>query len=79
LQNQLFIVTKEQAMLFRERQNDSTAQPEGNADAGRDGSSLGRIREAGQSLFHAADEAIQRALTGDSLTFLQATQQEGGE
>ena len=35
--------------------------------------------QAGQDFWDAADDAITRALSGNSETFLQATRQEGGE
>ena len=43
------------------------------------GETADQPREAGDTLFEAADEAIKRALSGDSLKFLHATKQEGGQ
>jgi hypothetical protein len=56
-------------------------------DAGRQGPSAGgsaghgvdRIREAGESHLHLADQAIEKALSGDSQAFLLSTRQEPGE
>jgi hypothetical protein len=66
-------------MLLRERQNESVVQ----AGSGEPGAppvgNLDRVRQTGESLFHAADDAIARALSGDSAAFLQATRQEGGQ
>ena len=43
------------------------------------GANLDRIRQAGEDLLAAADEAIDRALSGDSEAFLAANRQQGGE
>jgi hypothetical protein len=40
---------------------------------------LDRLRAAGESLLQAADQAIARALSGDSLAFLESTRQDGGQ
>ncbi len=40
---------------------------------------LDQLRQAGESHLQAAEEAIDRALAGDSLAFLHATQQDGGQ
>jgi hypothetical protein len=37
------------------------------------------MRQLAHSLFQAADDAINRALSADSTAFLQATQQAGGQ
>ncbi|MGH7200042.1 MAG: hypothetical protein ACREJB_05520 [Planctomycetaceae bacterium] len=51
----------------------------GGDPAGSGGGGLAALREAGEDFFNAADAAIAGALSSDSLTFNQATQQEGGE
>ena len=54
-------------------------------EAGRDPqpshptSNLDAVRQAGQQFLAAADEAIARALSGDSEAFLRASRQQGGE
>ncbi len=40
---------------------------------------LARARRDAQSLLSAGDEAIARALSGDSQAFLRANRQQGGE
>ena len=66
-------------MLLRERRNESVVET-GSGGPDRPGTAtLDRLRQTGQSLIRAADEAIDRALSGNSLAFLQATQQEGGQ
>jgi hypothetical protein len=66
-------------MLFRELRNESPAQAESGTPGGPETANLDQLRQAGESLFRAADEAINRALSGDSVAFLRATQQEGGQ
>jgi hypothetical protein len=66
-------------MLFRERQHEPAAQPQGGAPGAPGAGNLDRLRETGESLFRAADSAIERALSGDSQAFLHATQQDGGQ
>ena len=66
-------------MLLRERQNESLAQAGSGAPGVPGAGNLDRLRQTGESLFRAADEAIDRALSGDSVAFLRATQQEGGQ
>jgi len=67
-------------MRLRERTDDNR---EGRApDAGGDGSSEANLRSmrlAGQSLLAAGADAIQKALSGDSESFLAATRQQGGQ
>ena len=65
-------------MLLHERHNEpSDAVRQGPPPGGP--SNLDQLRQAGESLLQAADQAIRRALSGDSLAFLQATQQDGGQ
>jgi hypothetical protein len=42
-------------------------------------SNLDRLRSAAERLLVAGDEAIDRALSGDSEAFLRASRQEGGQ
>ena len=46
---------------------------------GDDGSGLMNTRDAGQDFLAAGDEAIRRALSGDSEAFLRANRQRGGQ
>lgn len=64
-------------MLFRERQTELHSQ----GPSGPSGSAgnLERIRQAGENLYQAADDSIDRALSGNSQAFLEATEQEGGQ
>jgi len=68
-------------MRFRERTNEDPSEdsndgpPNGSANSGN----LEQMRQVGESLYRAADEAISRALSGDSLQFLQQTHQMGGQ
>ena len=65
-------------MQFHERHNepwDHHRDPSGRPS----GDNLNRIRRAGERLFEAGNDAISRTLSGDSLAFLNATQQEGGQ
>jgi hypothetical protein len=66
-------------MRFREQHHDATEVRENLPAAAPAGGNLAQVREAGHSLFEAADEAIRRALSGNSRTFLEATRQEGGQ
>jgi hypothetical protein len=66
-------------MLFRERQNESAAGAQDQPSGAGDGGNLAQLRNAGQSLLRAADDVVRRALAGDTLEFLRATQQDGGE
>ena len=43
------------------------------------GGQLGGLRQRGDDLLDAADDAINRALTGDSTRFLVANRQQGGQ
>lgn len=66
---------------MRERERDRERN-RGNGDdpaAGADGGSLARLRDAGADFLRAGDEAISRALSGDSEAFLAAGRQQGGE
>jgi hypothetical protein len=43
------------------------------------GAELSRLRHAGDEILTAGDEAIDKALSKDSATFLRATRQQGGQ
>ncbi len=47
--------------------------------AGSPGVGLDNVRQAGADLLAAGDEAIRRALSGDSEKFLEANRQHGGQ
>lgn len=66
-------------MRFRERYNEPREHLQGPPSGNPDGGNLDSVRQAGEQLFQAADDAINRALSGDSLAFLHATRQEGGQ
>ncbi len=62
-------------MRFREpRDNETRQRSDGEADG-----NLASMRETGESLFEAADAAINKALSQDSLSFLNNTRQQGGQ
>lgn len=67
-------------MTMRERLEDDRQPDE--RDSSVDGSgdaNLRRMRLAGESLLAAGADAIQRALSGNSESFLKATRQQGGQ
>lgn len=70
-------------MRFRERDEEERARaprlngPGGPDDAG--GEDLERLRAVGEDFLAAGDEAIRRALSGDSERFLRANRQRGGQ
>ena len=68
-------------MLERQHNHPALSEPVQLAPSsgGAGGESLDQFREAGESLLRAADDAVQRALTGDSHAFLEATRQDGGQ
>ncbi len=49
------------------------------APAGAPGGGLEQVRQQADELLAAADEAIRKALSGDSQQFLRAIRQHGGE
>ena len=65
-------------MQERERRLEGGSGGPGGGD-GDDGGGLTNAREAGQDFLAAGDEAIRRALSGDSEAFLRANRQRGGE
>ena len=67
-------------MRLRERnENDRVRHEQDPPDDGSSDANLRRMRLAGQSLLAAGADAIQKALSGDSESFLAATRQQGGE
>ena len=66
-------------MQSLERRHDTTTQLRSETAGGPSSGGADGIRQAGEQLFQAADDAIERALSGDSLAFLEATQQDGGQ
>jgi hypothetical protein len=64
-----------------ERERRDQAEP-GSGDSSplpAGGGGLDELRRAGEDLLAAGDEAIRRALSGDSEGFLRANRQEGGQ
>ena len=54
-------------------------RPNDEGGEGGEGGELDRLRSAGEDFLAAGDEAIRRALSGDSEAFLQANRQRGGQ
>ena len=67
-------------MQFRDlwRTENPQPAPESGAEAGT-GAEMEALRQAGERLLSAGDEAISRALSGDSERFLAANRQQGGQ
>jgi hypothetical protein len=66
-------------MNLRERENrEAERQPQAGPGAAG-GGNLGDLLQAGLGFSAAGDEAIRRALSGNSEAFLAATRQEGGQ
>ena len=53
--------------------------PAPGGDQGASDDSLNAVREAGERFLRAGDRAIDRALSGDSESFLRSIRQESGE
>jgi hypothetical protein len=71
---------EDQTMLLQQRHSELLNIGRQNPPSGSpSGHSLDQMRQAGESLLQAADQAIDRALAGDSLAFLHATRQDGGQ
>lgn len=68
-------------MRLRERRREDDAGPGGepSADGAPDGGGLQALRREGEEFLAAGDEAINRALSGDSQAFLTASRQQGGQ
>ena len=65
-------------MRLREREPRAAAEQPAGA-GGVDAGGLEQLRRAGEEFLAAGDEAIRRALSGDSQAFLRASRQQGGE
>lgn len=65
-------------MGSRERKHEREGQGGTPNEQESDGA-LDRLRAAGEEFLAAGDEAIRRALSGDSEAFLRANRQRGGE
>ena len=63
--------------MERERLPDEVHRPGGATPPG--GNNLDELRRAGEALLAAGDDAIRRALSGDSEGFLRANRQQGGQ
>jgi len=67
-------------MRLRERtEDDRVRHDQDPPDDGSSDANLRRMRLAGQGLLAAGADAIQKALSGDSESFLAATRQQGGQ
>lgn len=67
-------------MRERMRRNDRSDGRIGEPEEVKEGSqNLSEIREEGESLLQAAEEAIKSALSGDSQSFLAQSCQQGGQ
>lgn len=65
-------------MRLRERTEDERARLDENPDDDGD-VNLRRMRLAGQDLLTAGSDAIRKALSGNSESFLASTRQQGGQ
>jgi hypothetical protein len=65
----------------RERRDDRPRRPGGGCDepGHGDGAGLDRVRRRAGGLLDAADEAIDRVLSGDSEAFIRQNRQQGGQ
>ena len=66
-------------MLSRNQVSGDAVQVQNSASDAPVGGNLDQVRQVGESLFRAADDAIRRALSRDSRAFLESTQQSGGQ
>jgi hypothetical protein len=66
-------------MTLRERTEEDRVWDGGEPDNDSDGANLRRMRLAGQGFLSAGADAIQKALSGNSESFLAATRQQGGQ
>ncbi|MEK6324270.1 MAG: hypothetical protein AABN33_21740 [Acidobacteriota bacterium] len=65
-------------MRLRERSDDDRQRDDEPGDDSGD-ANLAQMRLAGESLLAAGADAIQKALSGNSESFLRATRQQGGQ
>ncbi len=66
-------------MDTRNRRNDEVLRATGEPLESSGGGRLPEMRRQAEQLLSAGDEAIQRALSGDSERFLRANRQQGGQ
>lgn len=66
-------------MSERERERQEEPRLPGDPSGAGDGDGVEATRARAERLLRAADDAIARALSGDSERFLNATRQSGGE
>jgi hypothetical protein len=66
-------------MKLLERTDEDRESQAGDPSTGDSGENLGRMRLAGQGLIAAGGDAIRKALSGNSQSFLAATRQQGGQ
>jgi hypothetical protein len=73
-------------MRFRDRQNElgelglrNTGPADASTGSAPAPGNLNAIRQAGEALLDAGDDAIDRALSGNSEEFLAASRQQGGQ
>ena len=67
-------------MRFRERLDDDSREEAQNPGPGEPaGGNLERLRKDAEDHLSAGDEAIKRAISGDSTAFLNAARQVGGQ
>ena len=66
-------------MRLRDLWNQHPERPQDPAPVGAPGSHLDDLRQAGEEFLAAGDQAIRRALSGDSEAFLRANRQKGGQ
>lgn len=66
-------------MSIRERTEDDRVRDGEEPGDGSESANLRRMRLAGQGFLSAGADAIQKALSGNSQSFLAATRQQGGQ
>lgn len=66
-------------MKRNRRDEDRRNRPDLNPNLGDDEQQLAEARRKAKALLRAGDEAISRALSGDSREFLKANEQKGGQ
>jgi len=66
-------------MEFRDRIEQLRKTAESPAGGGDSSAGLDGLRQEGRDLLAAADDAIRNALSGDSVEFLNAVRQTGGQ
>jgi hypothetical protein len=66
-------------MSIRERLNDEQSRQADSSCAQNGGGNLDSLRASGQEFLTAGSDAINRALSSDSVAFLKASEQQGGQ